>query len=162
VDVSIDETMFQLSRALETGDTRRFVLDGVAELQDSIYDEARRSSLMHVISDQASCRGITALVPVPVIQAVGPDLDLERTPMAALAHNLLLMRNVEFQGALHRILSVLKVRDSDFDASIRSYMITSGGLRLLAPFETDQGLLSGISHLASESRVKRPPTVEEG
>jgi hypothetical protein len=57
--------------------------------------------------------------------------------MATLAQNLLLMRYVEYRGEFHRILSLLKVRDSDFDPSIRRYMITSEGLRILAPVAPD-------------------------
>jgi circadian clock protein KaiC len=154
VDLAVDEAMHALVGKL--GGVQRFVLDSILELLEPISEEPRRRTLLHVLADQLRSHAITAMIPVSVSQAVGPELDLERTPLAALAHNLLLMRYVEYQGELHRILSLLKVRDSDFDASIRHYMITSEGLRLFAPADTAQGLLSGISHLASEARVKRP------
>lgn len=156
VDLVVDEAMKALVDELDGGVVERLALDGILELLEPIPEEARRRALMHVLADQLRSRGVTAMIPVPVSQAVGPELDLGRTPMAMLAHNLLLMRNVEYQGELHRILSILKVRDSDFDASIRRYMITSEGLRILAPGDTAEGLLSGISGLASEARVKRP------
>jgi circadian clock protein KaiC len=155
VDLSVDETMHGLIQELEEKPVQRFVLEGIMELLEPIPEEVRRRALMHVIAEQLASRGISAMVPVAVSQAVGPELDLRRTPLATLAHNLLLMRYVGYQGELHRILSVLKIRDSDFDASIRRYMISSEGLHLLARADTDEGLLSGISHLASEARVKR-------
>ena len=155
VDLVVDPVMQGLDGILARGDARRFVLDGAAELFQPIPDAVRRRALMHVLSELLRSRGITAVISVPVSQIVGPELDLERTPLAAFAHNLLLMRYVEFEGELHRILSILKVRDSDFDASIRRYVIEGGGLRILAPARTAEGLLAGISRLPSEARVKR-------
>jgi circadian clock protein KaiC len=155
VDLAVDQAMHELAGELDGGGVQRFVLDGILELLEPIGEEPRRGALMHVLADRLRSRAITAMIPVPVGPGVGPELDLERTPLAALAHNLLLMRYVEFQGELHRILSILKARDSDFDASIRRYMITSEGLRILTPAHTTEGLLSGIARLASEARVKR-------
>jgi len=72
-----------------------------------------------------------------------------------LAENLLLMRYVEFRGDLYRIISVLKMRDTDHDHSIRQYDITKAGIRVLAKMESAEGVLTGIARLPSEMRVKR-------
>jgi circadian clock protein KaiC len=162
VDLEVDEVMHALVTLLDHCPVQCLVLDGVTELLEPIVEEPRRRALLRVLADQLRARGITAVVPITVSQAVGPELDLERTPMAALAHNLVLLRNVEHDGRLHRILSILKVRDSDFNPSIRRYMITSNGLRLFSPSDTEAGLLTSISGLASEARVKRPAQPEGG
>jgi circadian clock protein KaiC len=159
VDLSADIFVQELDETIRGGDFQRLVLDGIVELTDAVPEENRRATLVRLLSHLLRARGITAVVPVPVSQLVGPELELERTPLAALAQNLILLRNVEYDGELYRILSILKARDTAFDPTIRRYTITSAGLRLLAPTDTADGLLSGIARLASEARVKRatPP-----
>jgi circadian clock protein KaiC len=162
VDLSVDQTMHELADTLESSACRRFVVDGIAELLEPIPEAPRRQTLLHVLGEQLRSRGITAMIPVAVSQTVGPELDLARTPLAVIAHNLLLLRYVEFQGELHRIFSILKVRDSGFDPTIRRYMIDSDGLRIFPPDDSTAGLLTGIAHLASEARVKRPTEPQDG
>jgi circadian clock protein KaiC len=157
VDLSIDAVMQELDAALEHARPARFVLDGFGELLEPIAEEPRRRALPPLLANLLRSRGITAMIPAPVSKAAGPELDLERAPVAALAHNLVLLRHVEYQGELHRVLSLLKVRDSEFDASIRRYVITSSGLRMFAPTDTAPGLLAGIGGLPSEARIKRTP-----
>lgn len=156
VDLSVDSLMYELSGANERVRPRRFVLEGVEELLEPIAEESRRRSLMHVLAGLIRARGTTAIIPVVVAKAIGPELGLELTPIAALAHNLMLMRHVEDRGELYRILSILKMRDSDFDASIRRYTITSAGLRILTQSKTATGLLAGIDGRSSEAGVERP------
>ncbi len=60
--------------------------------------------------------------------------------------NLVLMRYVEVRSRLHRVLSIIKVRNSDFDPTLYEYVITSEGLRIggvLEGAETAPGRQAG-------------------
>jgi circadian clock protein KaiC len=155
VDLTVDELMNELDAALDRDPFERFALDGVSELMRHVQEESRRSALVHVLEGLVRSRGVTSMIAVQVPKWAGPELDVDRTPIAALAHNLALLRYVEHRGELHRILSLLKVRDSDFDPSIRRYVITSDGLRILESTDSPNGLLESIARLPSEARVKR-------
>jgi circadian clock protein KaiC len=161
VDLLIDRAMNIIAETLARGDCRRCVVDGIEQMMEAIAGESRRRTMMDVLAGLLRSRGVTAVIPVAVSQIVGPELDLEHTPMAALAQNLILLRYVEYRGELHRILSLLKVRDSDFDPSIRRYTITGSGLRVLARTDDADALLTGIARLASEARVKRSAEPED-
>ena len=50
-----------------------------------------------------------------------------------------------------RVLAILKVRDSDYDARMREIQITDDGIRLLDTFAGESGVASG-GGMASESR----------
>ena len=89
---------------------------------------------------------------------VGPELDFAGSPLEVLAENVILLRYVEFQGDLRRILSILKMRDTMHDHSIRQYEIGGEGIRVLSRQESAEGLLTGIARLPSERRVKRRGT----
>jgi circadian clock protein KaiC len=163
VDLPVDEAMHELDAVIEGAACRRFVLDGIQELADPVGDELRRFNLLFVLSTLVGSRGITAVVPLQVAGVVGPELDLGRTPIAALAHNVVLLRPAEYRGRLYRVLSILKARDSGFDPGIRRYAVTGEGLRVLDPAaEGEEDVLAGIAGLGSEARVKRTPRPEAG
>jgi len=76
----------------------------------------------------------------------GPTLELRNTPLSVVAENLLLLRSVEYRGALHRVFSVLKMRFSDHERAIYEYVIDPGeGIRITGPAPLGEGLLTGIS-----------------
>jgi circadian clock protein KaiC len=63
--------------------------------------------------------------------------------------NLLLLRFVEHRGEIRRLLAVMKMRDSDYDPTLREYAITSQGVVLGDKFAGARELLSGSAHSAS-------------
>jgi circadian clock protein KaiC len=71
-------------------------------------------------------------VTLDVPKTVGQDLDLVGTPFSVLAENLLLLRDVEYLGQPHRVVTVLKMRASGYDRSIRQYeMVPGRGIQVL-------------------------------
>jgi circadian clock protein KaiC len=52
------------------------------------------------------------------------------TSLSAMVENVLLLRFFERDSKLHRLLSVIKIRDSDFDPSIREFTIGADGIRV--------------------------------
>ena len=63
-----------------------------------------------------------------------------------LAENLLLLRQAEYRGELHRLLSVLKLRFGQPDATIQSYRLLPGhGFELLGPASPAEGWLTGLA-----------------
>ena len=99
-------------------------------------------------------KDITSLMTKEIPQIVGPELDFSDTPLAFLAENLVLLRFVEFRGELLRVISILKMRDTAHDYSIRQYIINDKGLKVLGRIETAEGVLTGIARLTTEMRVK--------
>ncbi len=157
VDLNVDEAIWELLDNVERARPRRLALDGVAELEQGILEERRKRGVMTSLAGLLRGRGATSLLTKEIAQVVGPELDFSDTPLAALAENLLLLRYVEFRGELFRILSILKMRDSPHDHTIRQYTITEQGFRVLTRLETAEGVLTGIARLPSEVRVKRRP-----
>jgi circadian clock protein KaiC len=62
---------------------------------------------------------------------------------SAVIENTILLRFVELQSQLHRLISIIKVRGSDFDPSIREFVIRDQGIHVDATVENAHALLSG-------------------
>ncbi|WP_437509120.1 ATPase domain-containing protein [Sorangium sp. So ce1099] len=155
VDLVIDEVLADIMAELGRTGATRLCVDGLAELDRTIPDERRRHGVLASLAELLRARGVTTLFTWEIGQVVGPELDFACSPLEVLAENVILLRYVEFQGTLRRILSILKMRDTMHDHSIRQYEIGGGGIRVLPPGESTEGLLTGIARLPSERRVKR-------
>jgi circadian clock protein KaiC len=75
---------------------------------------------------------------------VGAPLDLPIPTLAATVENAVLLRYVEVGSQLHRLISIIKTRESDYDTAIREFRITPQGLQVAAAaFETAEAVLAG-------------------
>ena len=122
---------------------RRLVIDGLGALELSVADVDRRDIFFGALSTRLRLGGVTTLFTKEVTKIAGTELDFSSTPIAILGENLLLLRFVELRGRIHRILSVLKMRDSKYQSDLREFEITDQGIRVLAPLRSAQGLLTG-------------------
>jgi circadian clock protein KaiC len=85
--------------------------------------------------------------------------------VSAIAEVLILLRFVELQSRLFRLISVFKVREGAFDPTIREFTITDAGITVGKPFEGVEAVLSGMAREAtraaavipSEDRSAEPP-----
>jgi len=94
---------------------------------------------------------------------VGPELELAGTPLSVFAENLLLLRQVEYRGRLHRVLSVFKMRFSGYEPSIHELTVTPGrGIQIVGPAPLGEGLLTGAPRLPWESPAQGRPGGSQG
>jgi circadian clock protein KaiC len=67
------------------------------------------------------------------------------------------MQQVPFGGELHRILSIIKLRFSEHDPSVREFRIrASDGLQMLRQLESGPGVLEGIADDQEFATTRRP------
>ena len=159
VDLDLDRITWEILQTVERVAPRRLVIDSVGELEEATSAARPARGYMAALAGWLHNQRITALVVKEIPQVIGPELDFSGTPLAILSENLVLMRWVEFRSEMYRILSILKMRDSAYDASIRQYTITDRGLHVLQQIETAEGLLTGIARITPEWR--RRPRREE-
>ena len=81
------------------------------------------------------------------------DTELRFTPnvISFLADDLLMLRYVEIDQALHKVIGVAKMRGSQHTKDFREYEITETGVRLLGRLEGFQGRISGAPRLTLET-----------
>jgi circadian clock protein KaiC len=69
-----------------------------------------------------------------------------------IAENLILLRYDELRSRLRRLISIVKMRDSDFESSLREFRITSASFELDRTFDSAEAILSGFPQLKSAER----------
>ena len=134
------------ARILDEGRARkvtRLVLDSIIGLEQTIIEKERASSFLNALVVELRALGVTTVMTKEVSKLVGPELDFSDTPITVAIENLIFLRFVELRGRLHRILSVLKMRDSLYDGDVREFTISQSGFKVLAPVSSAEGLLTG-------------------
>lgn len=142
-EVEADVLIRRVLQRIEERGVKRLVLDGLAELEHSIVEPGRRRVFLASLALRLRQLGVTSVFSREVSKIVGTELDFSDSPVAILAENVLLLRFVELHGRLHRILSILKMRDSRYDSTMREFEVADSGIRVLAPVRSAQGLLTG-------------------
>ncbi|HLG74044.1 MAG TPA: ATPase domain-containing protein [Chloroflexota bacterium] len=128
---------------------RRLVLDGVSDLERQDQASGRLPSMLAALGNELRARGVTTLLTTENRGLVGGTLDVPLPAPSATVGNIILLRYVELQSQLHRLVSVLKTRSSAHDTSIREFVITERGIQVSDTFESAEAVLTGVARFAA-------------
>jgi circadian clock protein KaiC len=83
--------------------------------------------------------------------------------MSILAENVLLSQQLAYRGRFHRVLSVLKMRFSSHDYSLREFVIDPPqGIRVLTTGESGREVLVGLTEQQTgAAEGVEPPLYQE-
>lgn len=143
VEVEADVLADHLLSVVTAMGARRLVFDDIDSFEQMFAHPTRFAGFLTALAVRLRAAGVTTIFTKRIVKMVGLELDFATTPLAALTENLILMRIVELEGRLHRVLSVLAVRDSSFEDDLREFVISDKGVEVLPPIRSAEGLLTG-------------------
>jgi circadian clock protein KaiC len=150
LDLSPDETLFEIREAAARVKAQRVVIDSMSGFEMALAPTFRtdfRESLYRLTGALTGV-GITVLTTMEILQ---DQTALRFTPnvVSFLADDLVLLRYVEVDGQMRRVVAVAKMRGSQHSKEFRQYEITSGGVVLGTNLEGFGGSISGAPVLTS-------------
>ena len=145
LDLSPDETLHEIRDAAERVGAKRVVIDSLSGFELALAPTFRidfRESLYRLIGSLTGS-GITVLTTMEVGQH---ESGLKFTPnvISFLSDDLLMLRYVEVDQVLRKVVGVAKMRGSQHSKGFLEYEITDSGIRLLGPLEGFKGRISGL------------------
>jgi circadian clock protein KaiC len=158
LDLSIDETLHELTDAIHRLKARRVVIDSLSGFELALaptFREDFRESLYRLVAVLTGM-GITMLMTAELENSY---IDLRFSPhgTAFLTDAIILQRYVELKGQLKRVMAVVKVRASAHSKELRLFEISEDGIVVGDRVDHYQGLLTGSPQLvASASPSPRP------
>ncbi|MGA7868052.1 MAG: ATPase domain-containing protein [Stellaceae bacterium] len=152
----------RLVEAVRRRRVRRLVIDGLLGLQEIAFHRPRRiSRFLAALANELRVLNVTTFYTAETRNLIGPVIEGPTISLSTIAENLILLRYVELRSQLRRLISVVKMRDSDFDSSLREFRITAQGIELADTFESAEAILSGFPQLSTEelptAKAARPP-----
>lgn len=156
-NVEADDLIEEIVQKVESMQIRRVVIDGLGDLENGVLEKDRMRGLLNALIIKLRDLGATTIFVKEVAKIASPDLDFSDTPVSVTAENVLFFRHIELRGRIHRVASVLKMRESSYDPYVREFEITEHGIRVLHPLASAEGLLTGIGRVVeSPKEIPRP------
>ena len=150
-DLEADQIAALLTEDIERRGVRRLVIDSLAELQRGLGAEARLPVFLAALASYLRVHEVTTYLTLDVAVIAGPMLESAGPQFSAMADNLLLLRQAEHRGRLHRVLSVLKMRFAGYESAIYELTVPPGqGIQIVGPAPLGEGMLTGVPRLLSE------------
>jgi circadian clock protein KaiC len=143
---SIDVLGSRLLQAVRELKPRRLFLDGLHGFQQSAEMPERLGSVFSAIAEELELHEVTSLYTLESPDLLGYPLKSPIRGVSAITHNIIVLRHVEAEARLRRIISVFKVRDGDYDPTIRELVISDSGIVIGDGFRGAGDLMTGEAH----------------
>jgi circadian clock protein KaiC len=157
LDLSIDETLHELTSAIHRLKAQRVVIDSLSGFELALaptFREDFRESLYRLVASLTGM-GVTVMMTAE-LEDTYTDLRFSPHGSAFLTDAIVLQRYVELEGQLKRVMAVVKVRASNHTKDLRLFEITADGIVIGEKIDDYQGLLTGSPRMMSPGRP-RPP-----
>jgi circadian clock protein KaiC len=143
IDLRPDAWAHTLLAAVSAHRPARLFVDSLPDVQQHIRPPDRLSDFVTALVTTLRAAGVTSLFAAELETLVGPELRLPIPDISAAMDNGILLRHVELESRLHRLVSILKLRQSTADPAIREYGITERGIAVGEPLSHATALLTG-------------------
>ena len=141
----IDRVGSELLSELKRRGVKRLVIDGLLGFRDMAVQPERMPMFYRAITNALRGLDVTVVCTMEAPELIGPIAKAPIDKLTPVAENLILLRYVEQQAKLERVLSIMKVRDSEFDHRLRNFEIGTGGMHLGPGFDGSTAILTGFA-----------------
>ncbi|GAA0583317.1 circadian clock protein KaiC [Craurococcus roseus] len=150
----MDDLGSQLIEAVRRRGVKRLFVDGLGGYLEAIDRRERVSQVFAALCNELRALGVTTFVAGETMNLVGPEVAVPVEGVSVIVDNMVLLRFVELRARLHRLVSVMKVRGSDFDLALREFRITGAGIELAGTFADAESVMSGFG-VERQAAVRR-------
>ena len=144
LDLSIDETLFELTEMIRNTGATRVVIDSLSGFELALaptFREEFRESLHRMVA-VLTAMGATVVM-VSELEDRYSDLRFSPYGAAFLTDAIIVQRYVELQGKLERVIAVVKVRNRAHSHALCLYKINAKGIVIGESRQELDGLLTG-------------------
>jgi circadian clock protein KaiC len=124
------EHNLQIKGAIEEIGAKRLFMDGIYNLEIALPESLALKEHIMLLTDFLKYQGITALLSNEVTELS----NLNKMPelgVSSIADAILVLHFVEEGSRFERVLSIVKLRGSDHDRTIRKYNINNKGIEII-------------------------------
>jgi circadian clock protein KaiC len=151
----IDVLAERLIATIQQRGVKRLFIDGLAGFQNTTASPERLAGFLSAIFSSLRSLDVTTIWAVELADLFSADIIMPDlvSKMAAQVENIMFLRHVELYSQLYRLISIMKMRQSGYDPSIREFRITDQGLDVDSTFKSAESILTGIARPREAPRV---------
>jgi circadian clock protein KaiC len=145
LDLSMDETLYAIQAAVDKVGARRVILDSISGLEAALAPAFKEDFLesLYRLLGALTGSGVTIMLTVEVTEPYN-DMRFTPHPISFLTHDIVLQRYYEFEGNLHKFLTVIKTRARSHRHELRKYDVTGNGIVVGEHLSDLTGLISAV------------------
>jgi circadian clock protein KaiC len=156
VEQLLDALAARLLDAVRTRRATRVVVDGIDGFRQAVADPERLPAFFVALAHELRALGATTLL-TEETDLFRPEVVVALKGISAIVDNLIFLRYVELRARLRRLVSILKLSESAYDASLREFQITDRGFAIAKTFESAEMVMTGLAREARGLEIGRAP-----
>jgi len=144
LDLSVDETLEEIARAVHAIGAKRVAIDSLSGFELALAPSFRddfRESLYRMVGALVRL-GVTVVMTAELVESY-TELRLSPHGISFLTDGIILQRYVELDGALRKLVCVVKMRGFDHAKEMKLYDIGPDGIVIGEALSSYRGLLTG-------------------
>lgn len=153
LDLSVDETMEEIAAAVRAVGAKRVAIDSLSGFELALapsFREDFRESLYRMVGALVGL-GVTVVMTAELVDSY-TELRLSPHGISFLTDGIILQRYVEIDGALRKLVCVVKMRGFDHAKEMKLYDIGPDGIVMGEALTSYRGLLTGAPRQTPGSR----------
>lgn len=135
IDIYIDQVLTDIVEAVKQAHTKRFVIDSVSSLESAQVDKNKVREFLLQLRDVLKSNGITSVMTYlsdDMFGAASGQLlgggSSSELRLSSIVDGILLLRYVERDQTVYKLINILKMRGSKHDRRIREFNIEKDGI----------------------------------
>jgi circadian clock protein KaiC len=151
LDLSVDETLQEIQDSVNSIGAKRVSIDSLSGFELALAPMFRtdfREALYRMVGSLTGF-GVTVLMTVEVVTSF-TSLEFTQHLVSFLTDEIILLRYVEIEGSLKKMLAVVKMRGSQHSKELKEYEIMPVGVVIGEALTGYTGLLTGIPQRVEE------------
>jgi circadian clock protein KaiC len=139
---SLAEQLLEGLKSQEQKERRRLFIDGAEGFRAAAVYPDRIPRFLSALTNQLRSLDVTTLM-TDELELFQPQLNLPTPELANVVETVILLRYLELRSQIYRLLSIMKMRESRYDTSLREFRISREGIDVADSFESAESILSG-------------------
>jgi circadian clock protein KaiC len=153
----LDELAHRLLAVVRERGIRRLAIDGLSGFFEATIYPERTGRFFSCLVNELRRLGVTVLMTLETRDVVSSVVS---TPfgVSAFVDNLLYLRFVEHRGTVKRLLTITKMRDTDFDPGLHEAVITPAGMKIAGRYTADGDVIPSATPIPGAPHTPADPT----
>ncbi len=123
-----DRLVARLLESIGRWQIKRLFIDGLGGFDRALVYRERLVPFLTSLSNELRRLGVTTLISEDTSGLQGPGIDGRAEGIAAVMDGIIFLRYVEAEARQRRLISLIKLREGDYDSAARELLITPEGL----------------------------------
>jgi circadian clock protein KaiC len=162
LDLSVDETLYEIQAAVERLKARRVVIDSLTGFEIALappFKEDVRGSLYRLLGALTGA-GVSVMMTIEITESY-TELRFSPHAVSFMTHDIILQRYVELDGELKNVMTVVKTRGRAHRKDLRRYEITEQGVVVGDVIRGYEGVITAVPRFIGD-RAKLDDQGESG